>query len=115
MPEYRLAEIRDGRARWDSATTVAAPRLTRRQHAILTYIRAHLCATGYPPTVRQIADAVGLASSASVTYQLGRLEHKGALDRWRHRTRGLRVTDPAPAVDTRADRGVLYLIHGGKP
>lgn len=106
MADYRLAEVRNGRAHWDTAAPVDPPRLTPRQHAILAYVREHLTAHGYPPTVRQIADAVGLSSSSTVAYQLGRLEDKGALYRHARLIRGLRVTDPQPG---------LYLIASGTP
>jgi repressor LexA len=57
------------------------PRLTPRQHRILTYIRDHTREVGYPPTVREIGEHTGLASTASVHRHLLRLEEKGLLRR----------------------------------
>jgi repressor LexA len=113
MADYQLAVVRDGQAHWSTATMVGQPRLTPRQHAILEYIRAHISAHGYPPTVRQIAGAVGLASTSAVSYQLGRLEHKHALRRQAHLIRGVRLTDRSTA--TPSSTGELFLIPGGMP
>ncbi|GGI06626.1 LexA repressor [Egicoccus halophilus] len=55
--------------------------LTPRQRAILEVIHAHVDAHGYPPSVREIGDAVGLKSTSSVHAQLETLEGKGYLRR----------------------------------
>ncbi|MCC5947307.1 MAG: transcriptional repressor LexA [Nitriliruptoraceae bacterium] len=61
-------------------TTGSVP-LTDRQRAILEMIHAHVAAHGYPPSVREIGEAVGLRSPSSVHTQLERLEDKGYLRR----------------------------------
>src|SRR5213592_3242982 len=53
--------------------------LTARQHRILEFIRSAVRDRGYPPTVREIGEAVGLTSSSSVHSQLANLERKGLL------------------------------------
>lgn len=58
---------------------VFAPDLSERQRQILEYIRATVDRRGYPPSVREIGEAVGLVSPSSVAYQLGVLEKKGYL------------------------------------
>ncbi|HEX9889367.1 MAG TPA: transcriptional repressor LexA [Nitriliruptorales bacterium] len=55
--------------------------LTNRQRAILEMIHAHVDQHGYPPSVREIGDAVGLSSPSSVHGQLANLEEKGYLRR----------------------------------
>jgi len=55
--------------------------LTMRQKQILQYIHDEVQAKGYPPSVREIGDAVGLQSSSSVHAQLRRLEEQGYLRR----------------------------------
>ncbi|MGV1003726.1 MAG: transcriptional repressor LexA [Candidatus Nanopelagicales bacterium] len=84
------------------------PALTSKQAAILTTIQAALTSHGYPPSVREIGVAVGLASPASVTHQLRALEEKGYLRRDPHRRRALEVlSSAAGAVDARgADVGI---------
>ena len=57
------------------------PALTARQQKILDAIRTEIEQKGYPPSMRQIGDMVGLASLSSVTHQLGRLENMGYIRR----------------------------------
>ncbi|QQE80984.1 transcriptional repressor LexA [Alicyclobacillus sp. SO9] len=56
-------------------------RLTARQAAILEFIETSVRQHGYPPSVREIGEAVGLASSSTVHGHLARLEAKGYLRR----------------------------------
>ncbi|PZR55426.1 repressor LexA [Xylanimonas oleitrophica] len=73
----------------------AADRLTARQHRVLETIRASVESRGYPPTMREIGEAVGLASPSSVKHQLMTLERKGYLRRDPNRPRAMEVVDPA--------------------
>jgi repressor LexA len=68
--------------------------LTPRQRKILEVIRDTLEARGYPPSIREVADAAGLASSSSAAHQLKVLEAKGFLRRDPHRPRALEVRLP---------------------
>src|SRR5215208_5335200 len=52
---------------------------TQRQQRILDFIAETVRERGYPPTVREIGEAVGLTSSSSVHAQLANLERKGML------------------------------------
>ena len=55
--------------------------LTQRQLKILEAIRSAMEIKGYPPSMREIGEAAGLASPSSVKYQLEALEEKGWIDR----------------------------------
>jgi repressor LexA len=78
--------------------------LTPRQRKVLEVIRDWVERFGYPPSVREIGDAVGLTSTSSVHHQLRTLERKGYLRRDPHRTRAVDVRGPDdPAVDPAAD------------
>jgi len=55
--------------------------LTKRQQEIFDYIRRYAGKYGYPPTVREIGKAVGLASSSTVHAHLANLEKYGVLRR----------------------------------
>ena len=55
--------------------------LTERQLQILTFVRDAVRARGFPPSVREIGDAVGLKSTSSVHYQLATLQERGYLRR----------------------------------
>ena len=68
--------------------------LTVRQRRILEVIRDTVEARGYPPSIREIAEATGLASSSSVAHQLRVLESKGFLRRDPHRPRAIEVRLP---------------------
>ncbi|CAN5300257.1 transcriptional repressor LexA [soil metagenome] len=68
--------------------------LTPRQQRILTYLKECMEKRGYPPSVREIGEAVGLISPSSVSYQLKELEKKGFLRRDPHRPRALEVFLP---------------------
>src|SRR5689334_24700122 len=72
--------------------------LTPRQRTILEVIRASVNTRGYPPSIREIGDAVGLTSTSSVAHQLRALERKGYLRRDPNRPRavGVRPADDAP-------------------
>lgn len=88
----KVSELPDG--------PVDAEGLTPRQRRILEVIRDDLAERGYPPSIREIADRVGLASSSSAAHQLKVLQAKGFLFRDPHRPRALEVRLPgslAPA------------------
>jgi repressor LexA len=68
--------------------------LTPRQQRILNVIRDFLESRGYPPSMREIGDLVGLTSSSSVSHQLRVLEAKGFLKRDPNRPRAIEVFLP---------------------
>ena len=67
------------------------PSLTERQRTILNVIRESVTNRGYPPSIREIGDAVGLTSTSSVAHQLRTLERKGFLRRDPNRPRAVDV------------------------
>ena len=68
--------------------------LTPRQRRVLEVIRDAVESRGYPPSIREMGEAVGLASSSSVSHQLRTLEQKGFLRRDPNRPRALEVLLP---------------------
>jgi len=74
--------------------------LTWRQRKVLQVIRESVQRRGYPPSMREIGEAVGLTSTSSVSYQLSTLQAKGYLRRDAGRPK---VTHPA-VDDTVAER-----------
>ena len=80
---------------------VDADGLTPRQRKVLEVIKEALQTRGYPPSIREIADAAGLASSSSVAHQLRSLEAKGYLRRDPHRPRAMEVRLPASLAPVR--------------
>jgi repressor LexA len=80
--------------------------LSEKQLAVLDVIQRSVSQRGYPPSMREIGDAVGLASLSSVTHQLNQLELSGYLRRDPNRPRALEVlielpqsSDDVPAGD----------------
>jgi repressor LexA len=82
----KVAELPDG--------PPDATGLTPRQQRILNVIRDSLEDRGYPPSMREIGDLVGLTSSSSVSHQLKVLETKGFLRRDPNRPRAIEVFLP---------------------
>lgn len=70
--------------------------LTAVQRRIVDHIRQCVEQRGYPPTMRELAVAVGLRSTATVRYQLQRLEAKGWLRRDPNRPRAIVLVDDSP-------------------
>ena len=68
--------------------------LTARQRLVLETIRASVERRGYPPSMREIGEAVGLTSPSSVKHQLTVLERKGYLRRDPNRPRAIEVVHP---------------------
>ena len=103
-----VAEIPDGPA--DEAG------LTPRQRRVLEVIRDSVDRRGYPPSMREIGEAVGLTSSSSVSHQLASLERKGFLRRDPNRPRAIEVRSPDSGAATgpaRTGAGPAYDGAGG--
>jgi repressor LexA len=67
--------------------------MTDRQRQILEYIRAEVRRRGFPPSVREIGEAVGLSSSSTVHSHLAALEAKGLIRRDPTKPRALEILD----------------------
>ncbi len=68
-------------------------KVSKRQQEILDYIKEEVRKKGYPPSVREIGEAVGLASSSTVHGHLSRLEKKGFIRRDPTKPRAIEVLD----------------------
>ena len=86
------------------APDMTGPHLTDRQRKVLQAIEDSTQACGYPPTMREIGDAVGLASTSSVSHQLSALAEKGYLSRGAGRPRTAVVRSlNSPGIAEHAD------------
>jgi repressor LexA len=74
--------------------------LTQRQRRVLEVIHDSIERRGYPPSVREIGEAVGLSSASSVAHQLSVLQRKGWLRRDPNRPRALDVRLPGEIAGT---------------
>ena len=68
--------------------------LTVRQRRVLEVIRHSVDRRGYPPSLREIGEQVGLTSPSSVAHQLAALERKGYLRRDPNRPRAIEIVSP---------------------
>jgi repressor LexA len=93
--------------------------LTKRQQEILDFIEDYGAQHGYPPTVRDIGKAVGLASSSTVHQHLANLEQLGMLRRDPSKPRALellhRVVRDAGAMVRPAGLPLLGTVAAGQP
>ncbi|MCZ2258740.1 transcriptional repressor LexA [Sporosarcina sp. G11-34] len=69
-------------------------KISKRQEDIMTFIKDEVKTKGYPPSVREIGTAVGLASSSTVHGHLARLESKGYIRRDPTKPRAIEILDP---------------------
>ena len=89
--------------------------LTRRQQEILEVVQAHIEEHGYPPTVREIGDAVGLTSSSTVHAHLQALESRGALRRDPAKPRAIDLAERRSRSDGVRMLPLLGRIAAGAP
>ncbi|HEX2703530.1 MAG TPA: transcriptional repressor LexA [Solirubrobacteraceae bacterium] len=93
--------------------------LTKRQQEILDFIEEYGARHGYPPTVRDIGKAVGLASSSTVHQHLANLEQLGMLRRDPSKPRALellhRVVREAGTMARRAGLPLVGTVAAGQP
>ncbi len=84
--------------------------LTARQRTILSVIRDTVQKRGFPPSMREIGDAVGLQSTSSVSHQLAVLEQKGFIKRDPNKPRALDVRSPEEIDEPAGGRSNLHPV-----
>jgi repressor LexA len=93
--------------------------LTKRQQEIFDFIKRYSARHGYPPTVRDIGQAVGLASSSTVHQHLANLERIGLLKRDPSKPRAIELLDRAVGEVRKAVRPaglpLLGAVAAGEP
>ena len=99
---------------------VVRPQLTDRQAQALKYITDCLVDRGYPPTLREIGEHMGIKSTNGVNDHLKALERKGYLQREELKSRALRPIDVFDAANSRPDRDdvevpILGSVAAGAP
>jgi repressor LexA len=93
VPRDRAVDSTSARSPSDTCPSETA--LTAKRRAILEFIESELCERGYPPSVREIADAVGLASPSTVHAHLATLQRQGYLRRDPAKPRAIEVRLPS--------------------
>ncbi|WP_215145273.1 transcriptional repressor LexA [Exiguobacterium qingdaonense] len=88
-------------------------KMSARQQQILDFIKEEVRAKGYPPSVREIGEAVGLASSSTVHGHLDRLEKRGLIRRDKTKPRAIEIlTEDMPVIEEQDT--VMYVPVIGK-
>jgi repressor LexA len=67
--------------------------LSTKQRSILEFLKASTLSNGYPPTIREIGEAVGISSTSVVNYNLDALQREGYIYRDRTVSRGIRLVE----------------------
>lgn len=89
-------------------------KLSRRQQDILDFIKDEVSKRGYPPSVREIGEAVGLASSSTVHGHLSRLEKKGYIRRDPTKPRAIEIIGAEKEVQNVTESPSIYVPIIGK-
>lgn len=89
--------------------------ISERQSRMLEAIRQSLAQRGYPPTVRELCDAVGISSTSVVNYNLKRLEEQGYLRRNPDVSRGIQLLEATPRSSRLVEVPLLGRIAAGTP
>ena len=93
-----------------------APIIYKRQGQILDFIRQHIQTNRSAPTLRQIADAIGVSSLATVHEHLTTLERKGLIKRKTGKTRAIEIVGIAESFSSEGvDVPILGFIAAGAP
>ena len=92
--------------------------LSERQTRMVEFIRSFILDNGYPPSIRQIGDAVGISSTSVVNYNLNILQRAGYITRDRTVSRGIKINQAADASPLRPNVisvPLLGRIAAGEP
>lgn len=93
-----------------------APVIYKRQRQILGFIRQHIQATGSAPTLREIANAIGVSSLATVHEHLETLEEKGLIKRRSGKTRSIElIGEHVDFFEKGLEAPILGYIAAGAP
>jgi repressor LexA len=103
-----MGDDTSGKALPERSTTRRRKSLSDKQLAILDVIQRSVASQGYPPSMREIGDAVGLSSLSSVTHQLNQLELSGYLRRDPKRPRALEVLIEMPTQESDSPEGNAF-------
>ncbi len=78
-------------------------KLTSRQNEILQYIKKYINENGYPPTIREIAKAMGVSSTATIHAHLCNLEKKGVIKKENTKNRAIELLVENEYLNTEQD------------
>ena len=89
------------------------PELSKMQQKIYDYIVSCIRDQGYPPSVREIGEAVGLKSPSTVHFHLKHLEEAGVIEKGAGKGRAITLTEPAAAEEDKVP--IVGNVAAGSP
>jgi repressor LexA len=92
--------------------------LSERQTKILSFIQSFVLDNGYPPSIREIGEAVGISSTSVVNYNLNALQREGCIERDKTVSRGIKLLDnreEVPDFSNLVSVPLLGHIAAGQP
>lgn len=92
--------------------------LTRRQNELLDVIKKYIASNGFPPTVRELCDELGLSSPATVQVHLNNLEEKGLIAKSGTKNRAIKLlveNELIPNNDKTTSIPLLGVVSAGSP
>lgn len=99
----------------DRSVTMDYQSLSDRQRAILKFIQKKVKERGYPPTVREIGEAVKINSTSVVNYNLNKLVKEGFINRSKKVSRGIALHQPVVVDDNVMPVPLVGQIVAGEP
>lgn len=90
-------------------------KLSERQQAMIEFIRSFTEENQYPPTIREIGEAVGISSTSVVNYNLNKLVEAGLIERNKEVSRGIRLQDAMARILPGRGIPILGHIAAGQP
>ncbi len=89
-------------------------KLSDKQKHILRFMEHYIDTSGFPPTIREIGEATGIASTSVVNYNLNKLVDAGYLKREARASRGLRLVKPGSKKNVQAASRVVAVQFAGQ-
>jgi repressor LexA len=90
-------------------------KLSDRQQQMIEFIRSFTEENQYPPTIREIGEAVGISSTSVVNYNLNKLVEAGLIERNKEVSRGIRLQDAMARILPGRAIPILGHIAAGQP
>lgn len=90
-------------------------KLSKKQQRVYDYIKKYMEQNSIPPTIREIGDAVGLASTSTVHAHLETLERKGYIGRKKSKNRYLEITESGFAGRSEKKVPIVETVAAGEP
>ncbi len=105
-----MLDLTDDTARRLEEDRVA--RITEKDYEIMDFIHDSITEKGFPPTVREICEAVGLASTATVHARLRKLENEGYIVHESSKNRSMRLVKYKPTSEPESDKYLEVPMYG---